>query len=280
VNEPAPFAPQPPVRQAIRLPLSRPIVTNILLGAVVLLFVVETLLSGLDFVNTDTMAVVALGAQVNAYVAVGQYWRLLAAMFLHFGLMHLAFNGWALYSLGRQVEAFYGSWRFSVLYFLAGLFGNVAFYCLGGAYVPSAGASGAIFGLVGAEIAFFVRNRRLFGRLSRQQLSNLFVLVAINLVFGATVQGINNVAHIGGLVSGLLLGLALAPHYAVEFEPGLVLAPRLVDRSPRLLQLVAPLLGLVLLLLGLRLGDQRWSGTSTSSAPLSVATDSLESKQL
>jgi rhomboid protease GluP len=267
VNEqptPGPI-PEPPVSQGARLPLARPIVTNILLGAIVLVFVLETVASGLDPINTDIGAAVNLGAQVNVYVAMGQYWRLFAALFLHFGIMHLVFNGWALFSLGREVEALYGSPRFTIIYFLTGLFGNVAFYCLGGPFVPSAGASGAIFGLVGAEIAFFYRNRRLLGGLSQQRLRTLFILVGINLVFGFTVTGINNIAHLGGLVSGLLLGLGLAPHYSVRWE-GLMPAPRLVDGNPASWRVIAPLIGFVLLLAGVRLGDQRWA-TATSLSP-------------
>jgi len=267
VNEQPTSSPVPesPVSQGARLPLARPIVTNILLGAIVLVFILETIASGFDPINTNIMAAVNLGAQVNAYVAQGQYWRFFAALFLHFGIMHLVFNGWALFSLGREVEALYGSPRFAIIYFLTGLFGNVAFYCLGEQLVPSAGASGAIFGLVGAEIAFFYRNRRLLGGLSQQRLRTLFILVGINLVFGFTVAGINNIAHMGGLISGLLLSLGLAPHYSVRWE-GLMPAPRLVDGNPASWRFIAPLIGLVLLLAGVRLGDQRWA-TATSLSP-------------
>ncbi len=256
----------PPVRQGARLPLARPIVTNILLGAIVLAYILETIASGLDPINTNILAAVNLGAQVNAYVAQGQYWRLFASLFLHFGIMHIAFNGWALYVLGREVEALYGSARFTVIYFLTGLFGNVAFYCLGGPFIPSAGASGAIFGVVGAEIAFFYRNRRLLGGMSQQRLRTLFILVGINLVFGFTVAGINNIAHMGGLISGLLLGLALTPRYSVQWE-GFVPAPRLVDGNPTAYRVIAPLVGLLLLVAGVRLGDQRWAAATSLSTP-------------
>ena len=264
--------PEPPVRQGARLPLARPIVTNILLGAIVLVFVLETIASRFDPINTSIMAAVGLGAQVNAFVAQGQYWRLFTALFVHFGIMHIAFNAWALYVLGREVEALYGSPRFVMIYFLTGLFGNVAFYCLGEAFVPSAGASGAIFGLVGAEIAFFFRNRRLLGGLSQQRLRTLFILVGINLLFGFTVAGINNFAHIGGLISGLLLGLGLAPHYSVSWE-GTMAAPRLVDSNPTSVRILAPLLGLVLLLAGVRLGNQRWAAATSLSPRPSPATE-------
>src|SRR5690606_27093416 len=115
------------------------------------------------------------------------------------GLQHILFNGWALFSVGREVEAMYGSLWFTVIYLAAGLAGNIGYYWLGDS-VLSAGASGAVFGLIGAEAAFFLTNRSLFGKLGSQRLGNLGVLIAINLVFGFTVPGINNIAHLGGLI--------------------------------------------------------------------------------
>ena len=182
--------------------------TNVLLGAIVVVFVAETLLGG----STTTRTLINLGAQVNSLVATGDYWRLLAAMFLHIGVMHIAFNGWALFSIGRDVEAFYGSGWFVAIFLLTGLAGNVAYYLLG-PDVLSAGASGAVFGLIGAETAFFLRNRPLFGKFGRERLANLAVMIGINLVFGFTVQGINNIAHLGGLLLGVVLGFLLAPRY-------------------------------------------------------------------
>jgi hypothetical protein len=179
--------------------------------------------------------------------------------------------------LGRDVESFFGSSRFLLVFFFSGLLGNVATYVLG-ANVPSAGASGAIFGLVGAEIAYLLRNRRLYGRMSRQQLSNLATLVVINLVFGFTMPGVNNLAHIGGLVGGLLLGLGLAPRLTIEWEaaspgaspgawpvPGPV--PRVVDRASRSLQAAVLVLAIVLLATGLQLGNLRWSQLGGRQAP-------------
>ena len=259
-----------PSGQGVRLPLARPIVTNVLLGLVVLVFLAETLMGG----STSTRTLIAFGGQVNLYVAIGQYWRLLASMFLHIGLTHLMFNGWALFSLGREVESLFGSVRFTFIYFLSGLFGSVAFYVLGAPNVTSAGASGAIFGLVGADIAYFLRNRRLFGRLSRQQLGNLLTLVVINLILGFTVPGINNMAHLGGLVSGFIIGLGFSPHYTVRWE-GLLPEPRLVDGNSTGMQAFTVVLAVVLLLGGIRLGNQRWADLirQLQPAPQALAID-------
>jgi len=242
----------------MRLPLAKPIVTYVLLGLIAAVFILETILGG----STTLTTLEKLGAQVNSQVASGDYWRLLAAMFLHIGLTHIAFNGWALFSLGHEVEAFYGSGRFMTIYLLSGLFGSLAYYLLG-ADVLSAGASGAVFGLVGAETAYFLRNRGLFGALGRQRLGNLAVLVGVNLVLGFTISGVNNIAHLGGLMGGAVLGCALAPRFQVVW--GLTAAgpaPRLVDRTPRWLQVAVLLVAVVTLFGGLTVGNQRWAGSA------------------
>jgi rhomboid protease GluP len=244
-----------PTGVQVRLPFAKPVLTYILLAANVVYFGLETLLGG----STAIRTLVQLGAQVNTLVAAGQYWRLVTAMFLHIGLAHLAFNMYALFSLGRDLEGFYGSLRFAAIYFSSGIAGNVAYYAAGPNAV-SAGASGAIFGLVGAEIAFLVSNRTLFGSFRRQRLLNLAFLVVVNLAFGFQNRGINNLAHLGGLVSGLVLGFALTPRHRIAWEwspDGTV--PRLVDGTPRWVQVAAVVGAGVLLGLAILFGNQRWA---------------------
>jgi rhomboid protease GluP len=276
---------EPPVRRGIPLPLARPVVTYVLLGVIGIVFLVEVVLifsltgslneaiTQSGFGSGPDAVMAFLGAQINSQIAnQGEYWRLITPMFLHFGLLHLLFNAWALFSLGREVESLYGSARFTAIYFLAGLFGNLAFYLFGPANELSAGASGAIFGLVGADIAFFLRNRRLLGNLGRRQLGNLLFLVVINLAILGRMPGINNIAHMGGLVSGFLLGFGLSPHYAVSWD-GLTPSPQLVDRTSPGRQLSIFLLGTFLLLVGVRLGTQWWVARSGSQslAPSSIS---------
>ena len=241
------------------MPLAKPVVTYVLLGIITLVFVAEVALGGL----TSTRILVPMGAQINLLVWQGEYWRLFTAMFLHIGVTHFLFNAWALYSLGRDIESFYGSLRFIVIYVLSGLFGGLAYYLLGApqtAVVISAGASGAIFGIVGAELAFWLRNRLLFGDLGKQRLMNLGILVGINVVFGFSTPGINNLAHMGGLVSGFALALALTPRYEVTWTwDELGQTPRLVDRNPIWPQVAVVIFAGVLLIAGLGLGDQRWA---------------------
>ncbi|SCG36788.1 Membrane associated serine protease, rhomboid family [Micromonospora siamensis] len=135
-------------------------------------------------------------------VADGDWYRLVTAMFLHYGLVHLLLNMWALWVLGRTLEAALGPLRFLALYLIAGLGGNVAVYLFSPANQPSAGASTAIFGLFAA---IFVIMRRL-GR----DTSAIVPILVVNLIFTFTVPGISIAGHLGGLVVGALMGLVLA----------------------------------------------------------------------
>jgi rhomboid protease GluP len=201
-----------PRRIAYALPLGRPIVTWALLAAVIVMFGVETVAGG----STDTDVLVRLGAKVPHLIAAGQYWRLFTSMFLHIGVAHILFNGYALFIIGTELERIFGAGRFLAIYVLSGLFGSLASY----AFVPSlaAGASGAIFGLIGALAAFFLLHRERLGKWGRARLGNIAFLIVINLFFGFTQAGIDNMAHLGGLVSGFGLGWALAPRYQLDLS--------------------------------------------------------------
>ncbi|WP_091616177.1 rhomboid family intramembrane serine protease [Micromonospora mirobrigensis] len=135
-------------------------------------------------------------------VADGDWYRLVTAMFLHYGVVHLLLNMWALWVLGRTLEAALGPLRFLALYLIAGLGGNVAVYLFSPVNQPSAGASTAIFGLFAA---IFVIMRRL-GR----DTSAIVPILVVNLIFTFTVPGISIAGHLGGLVVGALMGLVLA----------------------------------------------------------------------
>jgi rhomboid protease GluP len=243
---------------SLRVPLSRPWATYVLLAFIGVAFAAQTLRGG----STNGATLIELGAQVNTMVADGELWRLLSAMFLHIGLSHILFNGWALFSVGREVESFFGVLRFGIIYFLAGLAGNIAYYVAGREGL-SAGASGAVFGIIGAEAAYFLINRSLFGAVGRQRLGNLAVLIGINLVFGFTVPGINNLAHLGGLISGVLLGLGLAPRYMLDRgNPLERVPPRVINRHSFWIQAVTVLVTFGMLMGGLQLGNQRWQGSA------------------
>ena len=201
----------------------RPYLTWTLLGVNLLLWLLVDLYSDARLGGpTSTSVLLKFGAMEAQHIAAGDYWRLFTATFLHAGWMHLALNCLALLIFGHQIEQIYGRGRFLALYFIAGLAGSVTSYALSISAAPNTlgvGASGAIFGLLGGLVAFYVVHRNRFGVIGRQSLTGLLVIVAINVVFGFIVPGVDNFAHIGGFVAGLLTGLAYSPIYRVEHGP-------------------------------------------------------------
>jgi rhomboid protease GluP len=210
--EPDTEAQQGPPRTAT-LPLYRPMVAWVLLGLNIAIYIIPELLGVTGLVQD-------LGAKSNAAIRSGEYYRFLTAMFLHAGLTHIMFNAFALYSLGLDVERFFGHARFLAIYMVAGLGGGVASYAL--SPNDSVGASGAIFGLIGALAAFFYQSRKLFGEMSRQQIGSLIFVTLINLGIGFTTPRIDNYAHIGGLLAGALAGMLLAPRLSVDAWRGII----------------------------------------------------------
>lgn len=171
------------------------------------------------------------GALHGPLVVAGEHWRLLSCMFVHVGFVHLAFNMYALYVLGPAVERLYGNAGFALLYALSGLGGSFA-SVLWRPADSSAGASGAIFGLLGALLAFNLRHRRELPHwMASAQTRNLLVLIAINVGIGFLVPMVDNAGHIGGLLLGLLAGGALGRD--------LVSSPRLDARRAKRAALVA-----------------------------------------
>ena len=149
----------------------------------------------------DTISLVVWGANYSLLTlgAQTQQWRLLSHLFLHGGAMHLFLNMWAFWQLGRYCELIYGPARMLFIYFVAGVAGGVASVALRPGLVVSVGASGAILGLMGALIYFgtTVRSRRV-------DWQGLLMPVALNLLFGFVYARVDNYAHIGGLLGGLL----------------------------------------------------------------------------
>jgi rhomboid protease GluP len=169
-------------------------------------------------------ALFILGWKDNLLIFLGnEYWRLLTAIFLHGGIAHLLMNSFSLYVVGPDTERVYGTWRFVGVYLLSGIAGSALSYTF--SPNPSVGASGAIFGLVGALIVFFYTTRQILGDFGRSQLQGLGAILLINLVFGFTTPGIDNLGHIGGLIGGMIAGWILVPRYIVDqtmFTPRVV----------------------------------------------------------
>ena len=132
----------------------------------------------------------------------GEYYRIVTSMFLHFGLIHLGLNMWVLWQLGRPLEAMFGRIRFLALYMLCGLGGGVAVYLFANPSSQTAGASGAIFGLFAALILVLRKMRR--------SIAGIVPVLVINLVITISVPGISMAGHLGGLVTGALVGAGFA----------------------------------------------------------------------
>src|SRR5436190_13468431 len=175
-------------------------VTTLLLLAIAAGYVVQMVLGD---------PVIEAGANYGPAVLHGEWWRLVTSMFLHGGLLHLALNGWALYQLAGLFEIWLGSARLLLVYFVSGIAGSLASALISG--VPSVGASGAIFGLLGALISFLLRRHEDLTPQAKSLLMQLVGWAVINVVFGFSVKGIDNAAHLGGAAAGLLLGFVLRP---------------------------------------------------------------------
>ncbi len=210
---------QPPILR-LAVPRSRPIAAWVILLLNILVWLAMTALGG----STDPDVLIAFGAKFNPLIEQGQVWRLITPIFLHIGLMHLLFNSYAIYVIAPQVESFFGAARFVWLYVLSGAYGVWASFV----FSPhlSAGASGAIFGLIGAEAAFFYRYRSDFGTRGQRQFYNILSVIAFNLIMTFSVSGIDIWGHIGGLLAGLALGWTMMPRYLPVMSP---IGPVMVD---------------------------------------------------
>lgn len=148
---------------------------------------------------------------------VEQPWRLVTAMFLHGGLIHLGFNLWALWDTGRLAERFYGNGQMLLIYLVSGVAGSMASLFFAASRSVSIGASGAIFGVVGCLLAaIFTKPNKLPPELVRSMRSSMLGFVGYSLVMGFVVGFIDNAAHIGGLAGGLLMGFVLAEKFDPE----------------------------------------------------------------
>lgn len=265
-NDPV-FPPADEQPRGLPLPLGNPFWVYVLLGAIALVFVVEQLLPlfvgqilpflPADYANltaadfrggsTNSLVLILLGANFKPMVADGQVWRFFTSMFLHIGTTHLLFNAYALFAFGAEMERVFGRARFITIYVLAGLFGSLASFALHNAGV-SAGASGAIFGVIGMQLAYFKKYQKMLGEFGRSRLMNVFFIIGLNLFFGFTMPGIDNLAHLGGLISGTLMAYKLIPVYEIV-DPYTENA-RVIDRAGFASQAWVPLVAVVILVAG------------------------------
>lgn len=175
--------------------------------------------------NGDTTSIETLiqsGAKYNpAIIGDGEWWRLITSMFIHIGFIHLALNMLAIFYLGSAIERIFGSSRFLLIYFIAGIGGSIASFAFTTSI--SAGASGAIFGLFGAFIYFGIIHKRLFFQTIG---TNILLILAINLVIGLSMEQVDMAAHVGGLIGGFLaaaiVGMPKRRHLLTQFITAVV----------------------------------------------------------
>ena len=179
--------------------------------------------------NGDVL--VMYGAKENTLMLQGQYWRFITPIFLHATILHVGLNMLNFVVLGIVVERMVGHLRFLFIYLVTGVISIIASF----SFMPqevSVGASGAIFGLVGAYSMFVLLHRRAFPRGGIPAILWLVVIIGINLCIGLVIPNVDNYAHLGGLVSGLLLGWWFMPRYTLLPDKAIKDTHSLVYRWP------------------------------------------------
>lgn len=156
--------------------------------------------------STDTQTLIDFGANYVAKTIDGEYIRLITSAFLHIGLIHLILNMYSLFIVGSQVEYFYGKVKYVIVYIFSALMGSLFTVALSPENTVSAGASGAIFGLLGSILYFGYHYR---GYIGNSIINQIIPIVILNLFIGFTTPGIGNAAHIGGLIGGYLISMAV-----------------------------------------------------------------------
>ena len=190
-------------------------VTVALLGINLLVFA-AMVVRGVSVSHPDNQVLLNWGADFGPLSLGTQPWRLLTSNYVHIGLIHLFVNMWALWQLGRVTERIFGAFTYFVIYTASGISGSLL-SLLHNPMVVSAGASGALFGIMGALITALYLGKLPFPKRARDSLlKNLLWVAVINLGLGASIAGIDNAGHVGGLIMGLGLGAIIGPHLMEE----------------------------------------------------------------
>ena len=179
----------------------KPIVTYTLIFINILVFMAMYLFGN---GSEDSLTLLTFGANYRPLILeFNQYYRLITSSFLHIGILHLLFNMYALYIIGAQIENFYGKFKYLIIYLGSAIFGSLLSICFHDGI--SAGASGAMFGLLGAMLYFGYHYRLYLGNVLQSQIIPIIIL---NLFLGFITPGIDNACHVGGLISGIFLAMA------------------------------------------------------------------------
>ncbi len=183
----------------------KPTVTVFLIILNILLFLSMYILGN---GSNDSLTLIYFGANVKEFIQAGEFYRLVTSAFLHIGLIHLICNMYCLYIVGSEIESFFGKWKFIIIYLFSAICGNLLSMSVSTGI--SAGASGAIFGLFGSLLYFGYHYRVYLGGVIR---SRIIPLIILNLIIGFSLSGIDNAAHIGGLIGGTLITALLGVKY-------------------------------------------------------------------
>lgn len=178
----------------------KPIITYAIMAICIILFALMYIFGN---GSEDSYTLIKFGANYDMLTRMGQYYRLFTSIFLHIGILHLICNMYSLYIIGKEVENLFGKWKYLIIYILSGICGSILSMAFSYNTV-SAGASGAIFGLLGALLYFGYYYRTYLGATIK---SSVLPVIIFNLVLGFLNPGIDNAAHIGGLVAGILLAM-------------------------------------------------------------------------
>ena len=178
----------------------KPIITYIIIAICILLYIIMEIFGN---GSTNNITLLKFGANLDALVKNGEYYRLFTSIFLHIGIMHLLCNMYSLYIIGREVESLFGKVKYIIIFILSGIFGSILSIAFSH-NVISAGASGAIFGLLGALLYFGIHYRTYLGE---ALVRSIIPILIINLIIGFLSPGIDMAAHIGGFVGGILVSM-------------------------------------------------------------------------
>ena len=175
-----------------------------------LLIIINVIIFALMYIygngSEDTNTLVNFGANYIPLVKSGEYYRIITSAFLHIGILHLLFNMYALFVIGTQIEYLYGRFKYFFIYIFSAIMGSLFTVALSSSNTVSAGASGAIFGLLGSMLYFGYNYR---GYIGNSIINQVIPVILLNVVIGFTTPGIGNAAHIGGLIGGYIISMML-----------------------------------------------------------------------
>ncbi|MBI3589909.1 MAG: rhomboid family intramembrane serine protease [Candidatus Melainabacteria bacterium] len=192
-----------------RLPKYKTYLTKIIIYLILFMYLAELYFNAIY----SDKAIILLGAKWNEGITNGQYWRFITPTFLHGNLIHLFLNLFAVHIFGTELESIYGSIRFSAVFLLTSWGAILASYTFSSGI--AIGASGTVFGIIGCLVVFYFKQRKkVSGAIMR--FKSMYTLVIINLVFGFLIPKIDNFAHLGGLITGIIIGWFLCPAYYTE----------------------------------------------------------------